>query len=123
MSRPTDAGRVLRRALTLTSLACCLLVVMSFALFTHDQIAGASARQQNEIASGAAVVPSGVPSGDRHGQPRRFIDGAAKSLTSPYASIAHSNSPWVERGVPAVVALIVYGVGLRFVARFSSGRP
>jgi hypothetical protein len=113
---------VLHRALVLTSLACCVLLLASFALFAHDQAAGASVHQQNELASTPAVSPNPPSSTQRHGQPRRFIDGAAGNLTAPFSSIVKSSSPWVAHGVPTLIALLVYGVGLGFVARFSSGR-
>jgi hypothetical protein len=113
---------VLHRALVLTSLACCAILLASFALFAHDQAAGASARQQNELASGATVAPSAPATSQPTGQPRRFIQGAAGNLLRPFRSIVKSSSPWVDNGLPTLFGLIVYGVGLGFLARFSSGR-
>jgi hypothetical protein len=113
---------VLRRALVLTSLVCCALLLASFALFAHDQAAGASAHQQNELASAPAVAPSAPAASRPPGQPRRFIEGAASNLTAPFRSIVKSSSPWVDHGLPTLFGLIVYGVGLGFLARFSSGR-
>jgi hypothetical protein len=109
---------VINRALVVTSFVCCALVAISFTLFARDQATGASQRQQYEVAAGPPAaprqrVPKPVP------QPRRFIDGAAASLTSPFQSIVQSSNPWVVRGVPAILALLVYGIGLRFLARWS----
>jgi hypothetical protein len=92
---------------------------VSFALFARDQLAGASAHQ-NQMAAGTPVAP--ISSNAPHGQPRRFIDSAAHSLSVPFASIVNSTSPWVDHGVPTLLGFIVYGMGLGFVARFSSGR-
>jgi hypothetical protein len=36
-------------------------------------------------------------------------------------SIVQSGSPWVLHGVPTIFALLVYGVGLGYLARFSRG--
>jgi hypothetical protein len=109
---------VIYRALVVTSFVCCALVAISFTLFARDQATGAAQRQQYEVASGAPpaprrAAPKPVP------QPRRFIDDAANSLTSPFQSLIQSTNPWVVHGVPAILALIVYGIGLRFLARWS----
>ncbi len=111
---------MVHRAITTVALICCFFVVVSFSLFAIDQLAGASKHQQNEITSSAAVAP--IPAeAKHHGQPRRFIDDAAHTLTSPFSSIVQSDSQWVTRGVPTIIAVIVYGVGLGYLARFSRG--
>lgn len=116
-----DTRGVISRTLKLLSLLCCVLVVMSFGLFVRDQMAGASTHQQTELATGAdPTLPSVVPS-TPHGQPRRFIDGAAKALTAPFSAIVRSGDPWVKHGVPAFFAVLVYGLGLGYLARYSSG--
>jgi hypothetical protein len=112
---------VIQRGLVLIAFACCGLVLASFVMFARDQLASASARQQNELVSpstGAVPVPA-VHRG--HGQPRRFIDGAAQKLTSPFRSIVQSHSQWVLHAVPALIAILVYGCGLGFLARYSRG--
>lgn len=116
-----DYPTVLHRILVLAALACCALVLASFALFAKDQLAGASAHQQRELASGTTIV-LGMPAASRPvAQPRRFIDGAATTLDAPFASIVQSDSLWVSRGVPVIFAVLVYGVGLGYLARYSSG--
>jgi hypothetical protein len=46
----------------------------------------------------------------------------ARKLTSPFASVVVSDDAWVEHGIPLVLALLVYGAGLGFLARWASGR-
>jgi len=109
----------------LAALGCCLLVAASFALFTTDQLAGASRHQVGELA-GTAPQPATLPTAGSAparplGQPRRFIDSAAEKLTAPFAGLVPSDNPWVAHGVPTLVALLVYGVGLGYLARYSSG--
>jgi hypothetical protein len=116
-----DTDPVIHRVLVLTSLVCCALVVASFALFARDQLAGASKHQQNEIATNVPTTPGVTPVSTHDAQPRRFIDGAAASLTSPFDSIVQSNSQWVHEGVPLAFALLVYGGGLGFLARYTRG--
>jgi hypothetical protein len=115
--RAADTDSVLHRALVLAAFVCCGLVLVSFTLFARDQLAGASAHQQNSLVSGSAKAPPA----QHRGQPRRFIDGAAHDLISPFSAIVGSNNDWVTRGVPSIFALLVYGVGLGYLARFSSG--
>jgi hypothetical protein len=124
MLAPAAADRaiVVHRAIVTISTVCCLLVIASFALFAHDQMAGASQHQQTaELPNAAALAPRPAASGKPHAQPRRFIDGAARTLTSPFSSIVNSNNAWVQHGLPAVLALAVYGLGLGYLARFSRG--
>jgi hypothetical protein len=118
-----DGTTVIPRALATISTVCTVLVIASFALFAHDQVAGASQHQQTAELPNAAALASTKPvaSHKPHAQPRRFIDGAASTLTSPFHSVVASQNPWVDHGIPAVLALAVYGLGLGYLARFSRG--
>jgi hypothetical protein len=122
-TQAADTGSVISRAIKLASLVCCALVLLSFAFFARDQVAGASVHQQTELASGSDTVPTPAPTPTKpHAQPRRFIDGAAKALTAPFDAIVQSSNAWVKHGLPAAFGLIVYGLGLGYLGRFSSGR-
>jgi hypothetical protein len=116
----TETGRVISRLLRFVSVVCCVLIVMSFAMFARDQMAGASEHQQTELVAGAhgTVAPTAIT--HRHSQPRRFIDGAATTLASPFAAVVKSSNPWVDHGLPTVLALLAYGIGLGYLARFAS---
>jgi hypothetical protein len=115
-----DAGGVIHRAIVSIALACCGLVIASFVIFARDQVAGASKQQANALAS-APVTPVPASKPKQAGQPGRFIKGAATKLTSPFASIVKSGNAWVDHGVPTLFALLVYGVGLGYLARYSRG--
>jgi hypothetical protein len=112
---------VVHRWLVLISVTCCGLVLLSFGMFARDELAGASANQQNAIAANTPTKPAVAPTGTQHGQPRRFIDGAAKDLISPFSSIVQSSDAWVNHGIPTFFGLLVYGFGLGFLARYSRG--
>ena len=117
-----DGPPVVQRALVTISTVCCMFVIASFALFAHDQVAGASQHQQTaELPNAAALAPRPVAAPKPPAQPRRFIDGAADSLTSPFHSVIQSDNAWVDHGIPAVLALAAYGLGLGYLARFSRG--
>lgn len=112
---------MVQRTLVLVSFVCCGLVLLSFTMFARDQLAGASANQQNAIVSNNNTTPAVAPPSTHHGQPRRFIDGAAHALISPFSSIVQSSDAWVNHGIPTFFGLLVYGFGLGFLARYSRG--
>jgi hypothetical protein len=112
---------VVHKVLVTVAWVCCGLVCVSFVLFVHDQLKQGSAHQASLIAPTGPIVPA-QPLAHQVAQPRRFIDGAAGDLTSPFDSVVSSDSPWVNHMVPDVFALLVYGGGLGFAARYASGR-
>jgi hypothetical protein len=116
-----DTNTMLHRGLVLISFVCCALVLASFSLFALDQLSGASRNQQTQIASGVPTKPGVGQSSTHHAQPRSFIDSAAKALTSPFRSLVQSNNDWVKHSVPTLLGLLVYGMGLGYLARFSRG--
>jgi hypothetical protein len=116
-----DKDLVIHRALVLIALVCCTLVTASFALFADGQIAGASKHQQTELADRSSATPASTRAGHHPAQPRRFIDGAASDLTSPFHSIVHTNNQWAVHLVPTILALLVYGLGLGYLARYARG--
>jgi hypothetical protein len=122
MGKAAESGSVISRTLRLASLVCCGLVIVSFAMFARDQAAGASEHQQTELVAGANPTSAPTAITHKHSQPRRSIDDAAKVLTSPFSAVVKSNNPWVDHGLPAVLALLAYGVGLGYLARFASVR-
>jgi hypothetical protein len=115
----------LARVLKLASLALCLIVIASFALFAINRTSDASAHQQQEVngetVDGANGEPSSAiapDSGGRKGSARRTIDEISEAVTSPFAALTEgSSSEWVIHGVDLAVALVVYGFGLGYVAR------
>ena len=114
-----DADHVLSGALGLARLVICLLVVASFALFAVNQASGASKHQVAELNAG---TPTASASSAHVGQPRAAIDAAANVLEAPFRSVIGSDNQWVQRGFATVCALLLYGVGLGYLARFSQGR-
>jgi hypothetical protein len=120
-ARAADKRSVIHRLLVLIAFACCTLVLASFTMFARDQIAGASKHQQNELISGTPATVEAIPVHHAHAQPRRFIDSAFSSLTSPFRSLVASDSSWAQHGLLTLLALLVYGVGIGYLARFSRG--
>jgi len=109
----------LARLLRLAAVAMCLVTVASFGLYAINQTNTASAHQQESLASGGAEARE-VNTSETHTKGvRGTIDEVAKTLTSPFKDVtASSNSEWVKRGAGMGFALLVYGFGLGFIARF-----
>ena len=108
---------VLYRALATCALISCALVSLGFALFAVNQASSAT-RQQTAALNSAPSAPA--PRQSRaEGQPRRFIDAAARKLTSPFRSLLSTSSQWSAEIFSTLMALLVYGVGLGYLARYS----
>jgi hypothetical protein len=113
----------------MAAIAACLFVALGWGLFAIDQARGAS----NESVAGIAGDPTTFsdPSPDQerareklHGTVREFVDDVNDVLLSPFAGLTDSSgSKWVRRSIPALIALLVYGLGGGFIARFAAGRP
>lgn len=111
-----DDLRVVSRGLVACSFVCCALVLASLALFAVSQASGASQAQVAELNSRPTVSQHAVRP---PAQPRRFIDGAAAVLTSPFSSFIHTTSQWAMKIAETLFALLVYGFGLGYLARWA----
>jgi hypothetical protein len=104
-------------------------VVLGWGLFALDETRAASNLSAVE-SSGRDATRAPDPSPDQeharelaHGTVREAIDDANDILLAPFASLSdNSDSKWTRRTVPAFIALLVYGLGLSFLARFASVR-
>jgi hypothetical protein len=114
------------RLLRLASIAICLIVIASFVVFAIDQTKTASGRQQEQLGASAPALTSGstapkpAPSSGRPHESslHKAIDEASGQLTSPFSGIVSgSSSEWATRGSKLLLALLVYGFGLGYVAR------
>jgi hypothetical protein len=106
---------VIYRALRTCSFVCCALVLASFGLFAISQASGAS---QQQVAALSSTVPTALRA-HRPGQPKRFIDGAARALDTPFQSFLPSSSEWTTELIGTICALVLYGFGLGYLARWA----
>jgi hypothetical protein len=105
------------------------IVLVSFGLFAIDETRDASDRSVAAI-TGLEATRSADPTAREerareraHSKVREAIDDADDVLVTPFAPLTEgSSSSWVRRGIPTLLALVVYGFGLAFLARFASGR-
>lgn len=115
---------MLEAPLRIAGVLASAVVVLSFVLFAIDEAGHASRRATDAIAGlQAARSPDPSPREERareaaHGAVREAVDDVDDVLVAPFAPIVSGyDSAWVRRGVPALLAVLVYGVGLAFVAR------
>lgn len=117
------------------SILASLVVLLSFAGFAVDQARSGSEASRAGIASQTYKTtpdPSGyakpTPAQERlreraHSTARELLDDADDIALTPFASItSSSSSAWVRRGVPGLIALVVYGFGLGYLSRYAAGR-
>ena len=99
------------------SVLATLLVVVGFAMFASDQIGHASRQQVSYLADPSDRQESVRES--RHSEAREGVDDVNDALLKPFAGVTSSSSnEWVRRGLPTLLALLVYGLGLGFLARY-----
>ena len=106
--------------LRLAAFVCCGVVLASFLLFAIDQTNAGSKEAQVEI-EGTVLHAQAPPPKPVH-QPRKFIDKAAKALMTPFQGIVPKDDKWANRLIPTVLALLVFGFGLGFLARAIAAR-
>ena len=107
----------LAKLLRLVSWVICLIVLASFLIFVVEQTSSASTHQQEELIEHPSAS-TGAPAPKHESTLHKKIDEAANFFTSPFAGIVSgSNSEWVIHGVKTVLALLVYGFGLSYLAR------
>jgi hypothetical protein len=103
-------------------------VLLGFAYFAADELDRGSKGQQNALAGelqgmDAEVIPIAPPPELeatrelQHGGFREFVDDVGDVLLAPFSELVDSNHPWVRRGVPTLLALLLYGLGLGALAR------
>jgi hypothetical protein len=125
-----DLIPVIETTIRWTAILVSAVVLVSFGLFAIDQTREASTETRAEIAatnrandSGAqAVADKAKERTSDHSEVRNTIDDVNDAIVSPFEGLVTSDNIWVERTVPSLLALLLFGVGLGFLARFMKGR-
>ena len=111
--------------LRLISIVCSLVLLASFAMFASDQAGAGSKHTVAQIGAGdnsQASSPQPVKAEKKHGAVRTAIDDVNAKLVSPFSGVVATDSPWTKHIAEGVLAFLVFGVGLGFVARYASSR-
>ena len=105
------------------------IIALSFGLFARDETNDATRATSQAIATQTAVaklLPSPTEERAReraHTDLREYVDDANDILTAPFAGLVNRfQSGWARRGVSSILAMLLWAVGLGYLARYSSGR-
>jgi hypothetical protein len=116
---------VLERPLRIVAIVLSLIVAAGFTLFALDDFTRASNESRDRISGSARPDPTPRAERERelrNGRVREYIDDANDVLLRPFTGIVtNDRSRWVQRGVPALFGLLVYGFLLGFLARYARG--
>jgi hypothetical protein len=119
---------VLEGPLRLVAFLASACVALGFVLFASDESREASRSSQEAIAGRSASRSTDpTPRQERareraHSDAREAVDDVNDVLLSPFTfAEPDTDDRWARRGVPTLVALLVYGVGLGFLARMARG--
>jgi hypothetical protein len=117
-------GSVIRLAAIIAS----ILVLLGFAFFAVDEMDKGSKTQQTAVGEGtvttaASEVVAIAPAQDeenarekRNGAAHEAVDDVNDVLLAPFVGLLDSDDAWVNHGIPALLAVLLYGVGLGFLA-------
>ena len=117
---------MIQSILRYASIAITAVLVLSFVMFVTDQSDTATAHEvatlNSENGPGTTPAPAApapkLPA-KQHGEPRKTIDNVAGKLTQPFDGlVSSSKSRWVRKGVPTMIALLLFGFGLSVLAGY-----
>ena len=111
----------------LVAILCSGLVILGFAYFATDELDRGSKTQQGkldrelsgEVGDPTPIAPTPVQEAARekvNGGFREAVDDVNDVLLGPFTGLIDSNDRWVSHGVPALLALLLYGLGLGTLA-------
>ena len=103
------------------------IVLLGFAFFATDELGRGSQNQQNKLdkeLTGTTIDPAPIaPTTDQeaareqvNGTFREWVDDANDVLLGPLTNVVDSDDRWVTHGLPAILALLLYGLGLGMLA-------
>ena len=102
-----------------------VIVVLGFALFAVNEADKGSQTQQDKLEQELGHAPNDLVAPNAHdeafreahqGKFHEAIDDANDVLLRPFVDLVDSDSAWVNHGVPALLALLIYGFGLGMLA-------
>jgi hypothetical protein len=106
--------------LRFVAVAASAIVIVSFLAFANEE-AGRGSRTQVDKLGEALDEPAPAPNVERvrehrHSRAHELVDDINDVLLRPFEGLLDSRNPWVQRIVPGLLALLVYGLGLALLA-------
>ncbi len=110
------------RFLHYVSILLTLVIGLSWVMFAVDEVGDASDEQSRKIVDPESTAPAGTTPAPVVKEKRTFrstVDDAAEWLTSPFDGIvAEDGNVWLRHTVPAILGVLLYGLGLAVLARW-----
>ena len=107
------------------AIAISVVVVLGFALFAANEADKGSQAQQDKLEQELGHAPNDLVAPNAHdeafreahqGKFHEAVDDVNDVLLRPFVDLVDSDSAWVNHGVPALLALLIYGLGLGMLA-------
>jgi hypothetical protein len=106
------------------AVATSAVVLLGLAMFAVDETDKGSKAQQAKLerelgTTADPIAPTAQQEAIRernHGKVHEAIADANDVLLRPFVDLVDSKSAWVNHGVPALLALLIYGFGLGMLA-------
>jgi hypothetical protein len=107
------------------AIAISVIVVLGFSLFAINEADKGSQAQQDKLERELGHAPNDLVAPNAHdeafreehqGKFHEAVDDANDVLLRPFVNLVDSDSAWVNHGVPALLALLIYGFGLGMLA-------
>jgi hypothetical protein len=122
-------GTILR----LLAIGSSVVIALGFVFFAVDEMDRGSKMQQQALAEQTGVPEPALADvalapeeeavrAEQNSGIREAIDDANDVLLLPFSDVVSSNDSWAIRGVPTLLGLLVYGLGLGLLANFLPGR-
>jgi hypothetical protein len=103
------------------------IILLGFTFFAVDELDRGSKNQQQALANElegnlddpAPIAPTPQDEAAREAAHSRFregVDDVNDVLLAPFVDVVESKDAWVNHGVPTLLGLLLYGVGLGFLA-------
>jgi hypothetical protein len=101
------------------------IVVLGFVLFAVNEADKGSQTQQDKVERELSASPNDLVAPNAHdeafreahqGKFHEAVDDANDVLLRPFVDLVDSDSAWVNHGIPALLALLIYGFGLGMLA-------
>lgn len=114
-------------AIRIVSKTLCVLFIASFAMFVVDEFTSATA-QQVAIANGADKAQVARDVHGREFDPYKHdlrinLDKANDAVLGPAESLVPDQNPWIMRGVPFILGLLLFGFGAHRLATWLAAEP